>query len=134
MTFGNPDPLSNPFNAEARRLMAGYFRRGNPGELTIPQTSLTYDQIMEQRRALTVPDTAAPYRLAVDMTGYFGEWGRPAADPTSLFSQVEAEREEAAARAKRDRELLDNMSDEQRRLMAEFDSGAIMPISRLVEV
>lgn len=134
MTFGNPDPLSNPFNAEARRLMAGYFRRGNPGELTVPQTSLTYDQIMEQRQALTVPDTAAPYRLAVDMTGYFGEWGRPAADPTSLFSQVEAEREEAAARAKRDRELLDNMSDEQRRLMAEFDSGAIMPISRLVEV
>lgn len=134
MTFGNPDPLSNPFNAEARRPMAGYFRRGNPSELTVPQTSLTYDQIMEQRRALTVPDTAAPYRLAVDMTGYSGEWGRPAADPTSLFSQVEAEREEAAARAKRDRELLDNMSDEQRRLMAEFDSGAIMPISRLVEV
>lgn len=134
MTFGNPDPLSNPFNTEVRRLMAGYFKRGNPSELTVPQTGLTYDQIMEQQRTLTVPDTAVPYRLAVDMTRYSGEWGRPAADPTSLFRQAEAEREEAAMRAKRDRELLDNMSDEQRRLMAEFNSGAVMPISRLVEV
>lgn len=134
MTFGNPDPLSNPFNTEVRRLMAGYFKRGNPSELTVPQTGLTYDQIMEQRRTLTVPDTAVPYRLAIDMTRYSGEWGRPTADPTSLFRQAEAEREEAAMRAKRDRELLDNMSDEQRRLMAEFNSGAVMPISRLVEV
>ena len=134
MTFGNPDPLSNPFNTEVRRLMAGYFKRGNPSELTVPQTGLTYDQIMEQQRTLTVPDTAVPYRLAIDMTRYSGEWGRPAADPTSLFRQVEAEREEAAMRAKLDRELLDNMSDEQRRLMAEFNSGAVMPISRLVKV
>lgn len=93
-----------------------------------------YDQLTEPRRTLAVPDTAASYRLAVDMTGYSREWGRPAADPTSLFRQAEAERKDAVMRANRDRELLDNMSDEQRRLMAEFDSGAIMPISRLVEV
>lgn len=134
MTFGNPDPISNPFNADARRRFIGYFRKCGHAELAVPHTGPTYEQVMERYRALTVPDSPSPYRIAVDMTGYSGEWGRVCGDPTKMFEQAEAERKAEAERLRRDRELLDGISDEQRKLMSEFESGSIMPISRLVEV
>ena len=64
MTATNPHPLANPFN---QRRYAAYempapkkviTRCSDPSKLTVPQPTMTYDEIIERQRALTVPDTA----------------------------------------------------------------------------
>ena len=65
MTATNPHPFANPLN---RQRYAAYEKTclkpyihpcSDPSKLSVPQSSMTYEQIVEQQKSLTVPDSAS---------------------------------------------------------------------------
>ena len=86
MTATNPHPLANPLN---RQRYAAYEKSvpkqhithmGDPSKLEVPQSSMTYEQIVEQQHTLTVPYSAPDDLGAVGSVHRFGFLGN-----SSLF-------------------------------------------------
>lgn len=79
MIATNPHPLANPLN---RRYFAAYetmlpqkimsTRCNDPSKLEVPQSTISYEQVLEQQRSLTVPYSAPDDLGAIGSSTRFG--------------------------------------------------------------
>lgn len=73
MTWQDRNPLANPLNS--RQKPSGIHVPCNPSDLTVPDTSLSYDQILKMqqaRRSLTVPNQDIPPGDQLRGNGFLG--------------------------------------------------------------
>lgn len=138
MTAGNLHPLANPFNTRRfgnfniSKMSSGSYYKSckDPTKLHVPNSSSQQNVQQQQQRR------PSPFNM-LDAREYCGEWGKvPAVE--EIIEEVsyhdglsKSEREYQEFVKKKDAELFAAMSDEQRRLLMQLDSGQIMQMCKL---
>ena len=135
MTATNPHPLANPYNTRRfgnfnidKALYGGYINKtSNPSQLTVPQSKYSYEDALNYQKQLTPPNQL-DIPLKHQNIGYNKDWERTENITDILNNLNSNSAHHANEESKR---LEDNMTDSQKELLDQLNSGKLMKLSKL---